>query len=278
MGRITFTQATEFLAHQLQSGNNFRRVGIVVRASLDNVVDATKRLDDLVQTAWDKLDAAMDRKLADFTDENQRNAMRLSYAGSLRVPVAEQLHMLDVGRHAESVTSAAAKQTPCPVEVQRFLAKECSGHRMTMVALAQKHDADIQALELLASHPDRDVRLTLAANLGGRMRLSEPQLTESKLAVYNALLNHYESDFAPHLVPVCRDEDQLAQMYAQTSKTPSNGRLFVDNPYTPDQVLLDISTSMPLRMMPGGSAVASEAKQQVEKRLSVRSDAAPEPY
>lgn len=278
MGRITFTQATEFLAQQLQSGNNFRRVGVVVRASLDNVVDATKRLDDLVQTAWDKLAAAMDRKLADFKDENQRNAVRLSYAGSLRVPVAEQLHMLDVGRHAESVTLAAAKQTPCPVEVQRFLAKECPEHRSTMIALAQKHDADIQTLELLASNPDRDVRLTVAANLGSRMRLIEPQLTESRLAVYNALLNHYESDFAPHLVPVCRDEDQLAQMYAQTSKTPSNGRLFVDNPYTPDQVLLDISTSMLLRMMPGGSAVAREAKQQVEKRLSVRSDAAPEPY
>jgi len=146
-----------------------------------------------------------------------------------------------------------------------------------MIALAQQHDADIQSLELLASHPDRDVRLTLAVNLGSRMRLSEPQLTKEKQAVYNALLNHYESDFAPHLVPVCRDGGQLSQMYAQTSKTPGNGRLFVENPYTPDQVLLDISTSMPLRVIPGGSAVASDAKQLIEKRL-LKNDAEPEPY
>lgn len=274
---ITFTRATEFLADRLHSGKGLRHVGVVVRASLENVADATKQLDNLAQSAWDRLDAAMERRLADFSDQNQRNAVRLSYAGSLRIPVAEQLQMLDAGRHSEAVTSAAATQLQVPLPIQRFLATECSNHRTAMVALAQNLSTDLQTLETLASNPDRDVRRTLAANIGGRMCVNEPQFTESKLAVYNAILNHYESEFAPYLVPACRNEDQLAQMYSQTTNTPGNGRLFVENPYTPDQVLLDISASISLRLMQGGSVVASDARQQVEKRLSARSnDAAPD--
>lgn len=278
MRPILFTKATEFLADQLQSGKGLRRVGVAMRASLGDLVDATKQLDDLAQSAWDKLDAAMDRRLADFSDQNQRNAVRLSYAGSMRIPVVEQLQMLDAGRHSEAVTAAAASQTVVPVPVQRFLANECSSHRSAMIALAQNLSADLQTLEVLASNPDRDVRRSVAVHIGGRMRVNESHLTENKGAVYNAILNHYESEFAPSLVPVCRNEDQLAQMYSQTTKTPGNGRLFVENPYTPDQVLLDISASIPLRLMQGGSAVASDARQQIEKRLSARNnDAAPDP-
>jgi hypothetical protein len=278
MGRFTFIRATDFLTQQLQAGENVRRVGIVMKASLDNLVDASKQLDDLAKSAWDRLDTAMNRQLAEFSDSNQRNAVRLTYAGSLRLPVDEQLRMLESGRHAESVTLAAAKQKPCPFEVQSFLVHECHDHKAAMLALAQDNATDLRTMVLLASHPEHQVRLSVAANIGGRMRVSEPRLMDAKEAVYNTLLRHYESEFAPHLVPVCRDENQLAQMYALTNKTASYGRLFVENPFTPDQVLVDISTSLPLRLKPGGATVASDAKQQVEKRLVTRSDVAPEPY
>lgn len=275
MERITFTKAAEYLAQQLQSGNSIQRVGVVVRAALDTTADVTKRLDELVQTAWDKLDSAMNEKLADFKSENQRNAMILSYAGSLRTPVNTQLEMLDVGRHSEAVTSAAARQYPVPpVPVQRFLANECSNHVSTMMTLANHHDADLQTLELLASNPEKNVRLSVAANIGARMRISEPRFTENKGAVYNALLNHYDSSFAPHLVPVCKNEEQLEKMYSETIKIPSNGRLFVENPYTPEKVLLDISTQASLRLMPGGFGVAEDAINQIEKRFEALNDVA----
>lgn len=275
MDRITFTKATEYLAQQLQSGNSIQRVGVVVRAALDTTADVTKRLDELFQTAWDKLNSAMNEKLADFKSDNQRNAMILSYAGSLRTPVKTQLEMLDVGRHSESVTTAAARQYPVPpVPVQKFLANECSNHVSAMMTLANHHDADLQTLGLLASNPEKNVRLSVAANIGSRMRISEPRLTENKSAVYNALLNHYDSAFAPYLVPVCKNEEQLEKMYSETTKTPSNGRLFVDNPFTPTEVLLDISTQASLRLMPGGSKVTEDAKHQIEKRFDALSDVA----
>jgi hypothetical protein len=280
MERVTFSQAAEFLAQQLQTGNGLRRVGVVARASLEGVADVTKRLDDLATSALDKLGNAMDRSLADFKEEHQRSAMRLSYAGSLRLPAAEQLRMVEAGKDSEAVATAAARQPWVPVEVQRFLANECQPHRGAMIALAQRRDADLEVLNTLATHPEKDVRITVAANLGARMRLSEPHLTDAKQAIYNSLLNRFEGDFAPHLVPVCRNEQHLGQMYSHTVKTPGNGRLFVENPFTPDQVLLDISTSMSLRLMPGGMSVAADAKQQVEKRLAARNDAdmTPEPY
>lgn len=278
MARVTFTKATEFLAEQLQSGSSFRRVGVVLRASLDNVVDGTSRLDNLVQTAWDKLDAALEHKFADFSDDNQRIALRFSLASSLRLSERDQLEMLDKGRNSLSVTSAAAKQRQIPVEVQRFLAIECSSHKASMAALAQNCEIDIQTLEILASNPDREVRIVVAANLAGRMRLDEPNMVESKLAVYNALLNHYESALAEYLVPVCRDEDQLAQMYSLTDKTPSNLRVFVDNPYVSGHLLQDISTSVRLRFMQGGSEVVNNAMQQVDKRFLAENDTAPTLY
>lgn len=278
MDRISFTEAAEFLAERLRAGAPMRRVGIVVRASLEGMSDAGKRLDEVVQSAAARVNAALSKRLADLGDETQRDALRLSYAGSLRLPVVEQLEILNRSRQAESVTTAAARQEPCPVEVQRFLVEHCFQHRTAMVALAQKRDADLKSLRELSRHPDRDVRISVAANIGASMRLVEPQRTEEKLAVYNSLLHRYESDFAQLLVPVCRDGEQIAHMYARTTTTPNNGRLFVENPYTPDDVLLDISTSMRIRVMPGGSAVASEAKQQVEKRLSHDSEATPEPY
>jgi hypothetical protein len=249
-----------------------------MRASLDDLADATKQIEGLVHTAWDRLRAAMDLQLAELSDENQRNAMRFSYAGSLRLSVSEQLQMLSTGRHAESVSLAAAKQEQCPFEVQSFLAHECRNQTAAMLALAQNNGTDIRTMASLASHQDQQVRLSIAASLCGRMRVSEPKLTEAKQAVYNTLVRYYESEFAPYLVPVCRDENQLAQMYAVTKQNPSNGRLFVENPFTPDQVLVDISTSLSLRLKPGGATVASEAKQQVEKRLMTRSDVAPEPF
>jgi hypothetical protein len=106
----------------------------------------------------------------------------------------------------------------------------------------------------------------------------DPDVNDAKQAIYNNLLNLYESDFAPYIVSVCRDDTQLERLYSQTAKLPHMIRPFVDNPFTPDRVLLDISTLIKLRMMPGGSAVADDAKQHLEKRLTAGSDADPQPY
>jgi|GEM_PF-6536795 len=277
MARVTFTTAAEYLAEQLQAGS-VRRVGIVARVALGNVVDVTQRLDDMFQGAWDRLDAAMERMLADFSDENQRSTVEFSYVGSRRIPVERQLDMLEVGRNSTAVTAAAASQSDVPAEVQRYLVRECYDHKMAMAALARNRNADFAAIEPLAAHPDQDIRLALASNIGPQMRLSAENGYTAKQAVYNSLLNHYVGDFAPYLVPVCKDGEQLERMYTQTMRTPGNARLFVDNPFSPDHVLLDISTLGSLRMIPGGSAVAQDAKQQLEKRLLVESDAGPRPY
>lgn len=277
MGRVVFTKASDFLASQLQESNKPFRVGIVIRAAFTNVANMAVDIDDAFQNAWDKLESTMSRKLADLTDQNQQAALQLRYAAEMRIPVEKQLELLDAGKFSEAVTSAAAHQPGVAVEVQDFLMAHCYHQRMTMRALAHNPGTMLDVLEKLASHPDKDVQLALAAQFAPSMRIVDESCSDAKRAVYNALLDNFRSDLAPYLVPVCKDSGELDMMYAQTSKTPGALRHFVDNPLTSETVLLDISSTMSLRMLPGGTQVASDAKQLLEKRLAFTEDAAPSP-
>lgn len=274
MARVTFTKATDYLAEQLQSGDVGRRVGVILKASWDSTSDAFKRLEELTSSARQRLQLAVDRQLADLGDDNQRRAVLLSYSGSLRVPVAEQLRLLREGADCTIVPEAAAKQRHVPPEVQEALLIDHRDQHGAMAALASNWSATLPTLEVLASHPDTQVRARVAANVANRMKLVEPALIAQKNAAYNALFQHFDGAMAPSLVPVCKDEDKLAQMYAATRTTPGNARLFVENPYTPERVLLDIATSRLLLALPGGLAVAGDARAHLDKRLAPEREAA----
>lgn len=278
MAGVTFSRAADFLAERLDSAPGAKRLGLVLRAAGGGLDDVAEHLSRLVNAAPERLARAFERELADLREDSQRAAMRFNYAGSVRLPASEQISLLEQHRGSQAVTIAAARQPSVPVEVQRFLSRECVDHEGAMTALARRPDADLLALEPLASHPSKRVRQALAESLGPRMRISEPRLHDAKDALYNALLNHFEGDFAPHLVPVCRDGEQLERMYEATAKSPASARLFVENPFAPDRVLRNISTSATLKLIPGGSGVANEAKKQLEKRLNADDEATPQPY
>lgn len=277
MGQVLFTKASDFLAGRLQESNKPLRVGVIIRTAFSNVANVATEIDNAFHGAWDKLDAAIERKLADLTDQNQRAALQLRYAGDMRIPLDKQLDLLEQGQFSETVTSAAAYQPGIAEEIQDFLLAHCYRQKMTMTALAHNPSTMLDVLEKLAHHPDKQVQLALAAQFAPSMRIVDESREAAKQAVYNALLDNYHSDLAPYLVPVCRDTEQLDAMYAQTSKTPGALRHFVDNPLTSDTVLLDISSAMPVRMFPGGARVAADAKQLLEKRLAASEDAAPSP-
>lgn len=59
--------------------------------------------------------------------------------------------------------------------------------------------------------------------------------------------------------------------------TLDNVRLFIDNPYSPNGVLLDIASSVTTRLMLGGAEALENVKTLLETRLSRAEDnSAPE--
>jgi hypothetical protein len=99
------------------------------------------------------------------------------------------------------------------------------------------------------------------------MRLQEFSIKDEKERLYNALVHSYEDGYAPFLIPVCRDPDQLQLMYEKTKEVAKNSRLFVDNPFSPSKLLVDIVDSSTLRLVPGGRQVQKDARETIESRL-----------
>lgn len=264
----TFQRAQEYLTEQINLGPVIKRVGVVLNANLDSAIDVGRRLDDVIQSALEKVEAAIERKLADFSDVNQRRTIEFFYAQSRRTPAATQVGMLIEGKDSSSVALAAAQQRKVPEPVQFALVEHCSRHSNAMRALAANPETRPSALWPLIEHPDFDVRQVVAAHIGNRMRVDEISINSEKQSVYNAIVDVYEGEFAEYLVPVCRDPKQIQQMFDQTPMTPSNARLFVENPYSPDGVLLDIVSSTTTRLMPGGGNVLEDAKNLLENRLN----------
>jgi hypothetical protein len=269
-----FGRASDFLAERLQTIGGLRRVGILARASIEGVLDAGKRLEALFDGAGGHLDAAIARSLEELADPHQRSVVRFEFSVCSPIPVDEQLAMLSAARGNESVSLSAAKQHHVPVEVQRFIVKERASHRQALLALARNPRSDLQALSPLLFHDDRAVRLALAEHVGPRMRLDEKSRDVSvKHQIYNALVQLYEADFAHSLVPVCRDSEALDSMYRRSVRDIPVLQLFVENPFTPDDVLLDIATNRDLGRTAEGAEISALAKSRVEAELSRRDEA-----
>ncbi len=262
----TFLKAQEFLATQASIGP-VKRLGVVIHANIDALADAGKRLGDLVQSAFDRVEEALQRQTAHFS-AHQQIAIQFLYAQSRGIPAHAQVEMLIAGKDSSAVAMAAAQQRRLPDDLQFALVEHCSQHARAMQALAANIDTRPAALAPLVKHPDSDVRLTVAAHIGNRMKIDEVVLKDEKNSVFDAIVEHYEGRFAPLLVPVCRDADQIQQMFDQTTMTPGNARLFIDNPYSPNGVLLDIASSVTARLLPGGTEVLRDVKTLLETRLS----------
>lgn len=263
----TFQRAQEFLAEQVNLGPVIKRAGVLLNANLESAIDLSHKLDDLVQSALGKVEAAVERKLADFSDLNQRRTIEFVYAESRRTPPDKQVEILIAGRDSSSVALTAAQQRRVPEMLQFALVEHCFEHANAMRALAANPETRPLVLSPLVKHPNSDVRQIVASHIGNRMKIEENMLNSEKINVYNELVDAYETGFAEHLVPVCNDPDQIQLMFDQTPMTPTNVRFFVENPYCPESVLLDIVSSTKLRLQPGGGRVLEDTKQFLENRL-----------
>jgi len=238
------------------------------------ISNAFQRLGELAASAFDRVEEALAKKLAEFNDADQQLTIRFYYAECRHIPATEQVTMLIAGKNSASVAEAAARQRNVPEALQFALVQHCQQHPEAMRALALNANTRPAALAPLVEHTNADVRLAVATHIGRRMLIRENELDGEKRVVFDAIIEVYEGSFAPLLVPVCKDAGQIRSMFDQTMMTPSNARLFVDNPYTPDGVLLDISNSPTPRLMPGGSEVLRDLKKLLGNRLSRADDAA----
>lgn len=264
----TFLKAQEFLEERLRLGPAIKRVGVVINASLEMSADVGQRLGSVIQSAKGLVDAAFERSLADFSDVSQKTTLEFFYAESRRIPPNKQVEMLITSKNASSVAMAAAQQRHVPEPVQFALVEHCAQHTSAMRTLAANPATRPAVLQGLVEHADRDVRQLVAQHIGSRMRVIEPHFSNEKGALYNSLVHAYEENYAQHLVPVCRDSDQLKSMFDKTPITPKNARLFLDNPYISDDVLMDISDSSLLRIMPGFGEVIDDINAIFQTRLT----------
>lgn len=225
-----------FAESSLQRSSFQRWAPRIVVESADGVLGLAKR-------AADRLRSVLDSHIEGLSDESQRTAAQLTFAELNKTPPAAQAKLVEQGAKAAVVAEAAAHQRRVPVEVQTALVEHCIGHTTAMRYLASRADADYSALAVLADSKDERTRINVAANVGPRMRIIEPARADEKQAIFDSLVARFESDYAPHLVPVCTDAVQLKNMYSALSKTLGTADVFVDNPHTPESVLLDIAAS-----------------------------------
>lgn len=198
-----FKRESEFLAEKLAQPSTAR---LAVRETLD--LGATSNIaQKLVETATSleqKLQAAFKQHLASLSDESQRIAVELHFAEINRLPASDQAAMVAKGAQASLVSEAAVRQRNCHPEVQAALLAHCKDHLGSMQMLAARPDATLETLAALATSPDPKTRLNVASNIGSRMKISNtPEVETQKNTVFDALIQGYVSDYAPHLVPVC---------------------------------------------------------------------------
>ena len=256
-GRPQLLSDQEFLAQRLRAEPSKR---LAVRIA----VDAVNGLRGIAARAAERLRQAFESHVANLSEESQEIATRLSYAELLRMPAAEQAKLVKQGAAATTVAEAAARQRRVPAEVQAALVEHCKQHTNAMRHLAARSDATIETLDALAGSSDGPTRAGVVKNMGSRMRMIEPMLADQKQAVFDRLVSSFQSDDAPYLVPVCRDPNQLAEMYTKTSKTLGTLDVFVDNPDSPDTLLLDIVAS------PRMHVVQQEASRRAKEVLHHR--------
>ena len=260
----------EFLSNQAYLREQLaqhRPARLAVRVALDFAQDPDNIAQKLIGFGAEvgrKMKAAFERGLANISERSEAIATALTFAEINRLPPTEQAAMVVEGRDATIVAEAAVRQRRVAPEVQAALVANCGIHTRAMELLASRADATVETLAALTDSHSQRVRLKVAENIGARMRVNEPSRTQAKQAVFDRLVDDFVSDYAPYLVPVCRDPDQLASMYAKTGKTLGVVDVFVDNPHSPDSVLVDISTS------PKMHVVQNNAARKAKEMLLVR--------
>lgn len=263
-----FESENDFLSRQL---NQDRPARLAVRVVLNlaqvqgNLVE---KLTEAATAVGQTMQVAFKRHIANMADASQALATQLIYAEINRVSPAQQAELVKQGRDAPIVSEATLRQRRIAPEVQAALIEHCSGHTSTLQALAARPDATLDTLSALAISNDQRTRLNVAASLGGHMRLDEPGLATKKAAIFSALMVGYESDFAPYLVPVCQSSEQLREMFDKTSKALGVVEAFVENPYTPDSVLVDIASSPTMHLVQHGAA--KRARDLLQARADLR--------
>lgn len=261
-----FESENDFLSRQL---NQDRPARLAVRMVLNLAqVHLAEKLAEAAAAVSETMQVAFKRHIANMADASQARATQLLYAEINRVPPAQQAELVKEGRDAPIVSEATLRQRRIAPEVQAALVEHCGGHTSTLQALAARPDVTLDTLAALAGSKDKRTRLNVAASLGGHMRLDEPGLASKKAAIFSALMVGYESDFAPHLVPVCQSSDQLREMFDKTSKALGVVETFVENPYTPDSVLVDIASSPTMHLVQHDAA--KRAKGLLQARADLR--------
>src|SRR3990167_8118315 len=213
-----------------------------------------QKLSEAAAGVGDQMWIAFKQHVANLADESHAIATKLTFAEIGKMPPTMQAELIHEGKGATIVSEAAVRQRRMAPEVQAALIEHCKDHTASM--------------QMLAESSDQRTRLNVAANIGPRMRISEQILTSEKAAIFDALIANYESDYAPYLVPVCRSSDQLGMMFDRTSKAFGMVEAFVENPYTPDRVLIEIASSPTLRLVQHD--IAKDAKEALQVRADLR--------
>ena len=263
-----FESESAFLSERLSQDRPPR---LAVRVVLDLAQaprQIAQKLSEAAAGVGDQMWTAFKQHVANLADESHAIATKLTFAEIGRVPPVMQAELIREGKSATIVSEAAVRQRRIAPEVQAALIEHCKSHTASMQMLAARPDATLDTLAALVESGDQRTRLNVAANIGQRMRISEQTLTSEKAAIFDALIVNYESDFAPYLVPVCRSSEQLGKMFDKTSKALGMVEAFVDNPYTPDRVLIEIASSPTLQLMQRD--VAKSAKDVLQVRADLR--------
>lgn len=270
---LRFQRAQDFLIERVGLGPVVKRIGMLLHAHLDTGRDAqasqnnTSGLRALVHGAAEKTQRAFRSHLAEFSDDTQRITMEFFFAQSNHLSPAEQVDLFLDGHESSSVAFAAARQRLVPFELQQALVEHGQRHVDAMRALAENPTTSPKTLLPLAAHPSWGVRVAVAAHIGPRMKIQEKNLEADKELVLNTLIDRYEDSFAPYIIPVCKDSEQLQRMFDRSAMTPANAHLFTDNPYASNDILLSVVSSNAIGLLPGGQDVKERARSLVNNRL-----------
>lgn len=268
--KARFPTENEFLNERLAQEQPPRLAVRVVMNLAQTPGNIAQRLSEAAAAVGEQMQAAFKRHVANMADESQAIATKLTFAEINRVSPVQQAAMIREGKDATIVSEAAARQRRCAPEVQAALVEHCKDHTASMQMLAGRPDATLDTLAALADSKDQRTRLYVAAGIGSRMKIEEPNaaVAHKKAAIFDDLIKGYESDYAPYLVPVCRSSEQLSEMFDKTSKALGMIEVFVENPYTPDSVLIEIASSPTMQLVQHD--VARSAREILQSRADLR--------
>lgn len=266
-----FLTDSQYLAERLSRGRPPR---LSVRIVMMNLAEVPGRiaqvLSDVATAAGDQMQTAFKQHTANMKNESHAVATQLTFAEINKLSPHKQVELILQAKHATIVSEAVMQQHRIAPIVQAALIEHCKDHTTSMRTLAARPDATLDTLSALMTSKDQRTRVYVAAGIGSLMKIDEPDVATAakKAAVFEALVENYESDYSPYMVPVCRSAQQLERMFDKTSKVTGMIQPFVDNPYTSDTTLTEISISPTIRI--GQFQVAENASQMLEARLQIR--------